>query len=87
MLKDKYSGDLYAFKNFDEYSNDKKVQKITFQLWSEYITNYDPVENDKIKAKEKNFNQLKFSKNQANKFQTLKLLKLNTKIILRRTNN
>ena len=23
-----------------------------FQLWSEFITNYDPVENDKMKAKE-----------------------------------
>ena len=56
MLLDKYSGDFNAFKNFDEYSNDKKVQKITFKLWIEYITNYDPVENDKIKAKEKNFN-------------------------------
>jgi len=52
MLLDKYSGDFNAFKNFDEYSNDKKVQKITFKLWIEYITNYDPVENDKMKAKE-----------------------------------
>ncbi len=52
MLIDKYSGDINAFKNLDEYSNDKKVQKIMFQLWSEFITNYDPVENDKMKAKE-----------------------------------
>ena len=49
---DKYSGDINAFKNIEEFKNDIKVHKKLQNLLQEYIKNEDVTRNDEIKCSE-----------------------------------